>query len=197
VPREGGTEIKPFKPDPGHTGGGKQMNQERSHILEPRISSPHSKEFTSYGQGVALLIFNKNVNILLVQEAYDDPPYGRIKGQMNLITETQKHQERVKQNIIRAMSEELGSNYSQFILIPHSYRETNGLYIEHMGYRYKYRCASFIYKGNPGIPANKVFHCESGEISDFLWVKLNELDRYDIEPGARLVIEYYTDLLFQ
>jgi hypothetical protein len=173
------------------------MNQERSHILEPRISSPFRKEFNSYGQGVALLIFNWDGDILLAQEAYDDVLYGRLKGQMNLITETQKPGERVKPNIIRAMGEELGRNYSQFILIPNTYRETNGIYMEHMGYRYKYRCASFIYKGNPGIPANKVFYCDSGEISDFQWVKVNELDCYNIEPGALLVIEYYKDLLIQ
>lgn len=180
-----------MKPDPDHTGVGKQMNQERFDILEPRITSPFSEDYEFYEQGVALLIFNRSGQILLVKEAHNDTAYQRVSGQWNIVTETRNTAERVKHNIRRAIEEELASDYSQFIIIPGSYRETNGPYTECMGYLYKYRCVCLIYEGGPDKPANDVFHCDSGEILDYEWVILDDLDAYNIELGARKVIEYY------
>jgi hypothetical protein len=173
------------------------MNHERFHILEPRITSPLQKESEYVDQGVALIIINTAGKLLLVEEAFDDPPYGRFAGQKNIITETREPGERIKPNIERAIAEELGSNYSQFTIIEGSYRETNGLYTQRMGYRYKYRCVCFMYNGNPDVPANEQFRCDSGEISDFQWISPDDIDEFDIEPGARLVIEYYKNYLLQ
>ncbi len=167
------------------------MSQERSHILEPRITSPFRNEYNLYEQGVALLIFNRAGKILLVKETHDDPRYGRTVGQWNIVTETRQFGERVKPNIQRAIDEELGMDYSLFMIIPRSYRETNGIYNREMGYRYKYRCVCFVYEGDPDRPAHEVFHCNSGEIAGYQWVAPDALDLYNIEPGARKVIEYY------
>ncbi|HUD19527.1 MAG TPA: hypothetical protein VMR81_03730 [Patescibacteria group bacterium] len=66
------------------------MTSERFHILEPCITSPFREEFTSCYQGVAILIFNRNGDILLVQENHDDERYGRKKGHWNILTETRE-----------------------------------------------------------------------------------------------------------
>lgn len=168
------------------------MNHECELILDPHITSPFQEEFHEQCQGVAILVFNRKGEVLLVQENDEDPQYSRKKGHWNIVTETREPQERLKRTVVRAFFEELGSDYSHFFVIPGSYRETNGEYNASMGYSYKYRCICVVYDGDTDLPANITFQCASGEITDYRWVSLNVLDTYEnIEVGARKVIEYY------
>ncbi len=156
-------------------------------ILQTRITHPDRAEFAHHEQGVALIIVNTQGQILLGKELHADPAYDRRAGQWNIITETREQGELLKSTILRALAEELGTNLTQFQILPGSYRETNGAYIECMGYSYKYRSAVLR------ITDDSIhFKSSLDEIAGHKWFLLDELQDIDIEEGAmRLIQEYH------
>jgi 8-oxo-dGTP pyrophosphatase MutT (NUDIX family) len=165
------------------------MKEYASNILSASITHPERLGHTR--QGIALLIFNARHEILLVQQAHDDNAYDRRAGQWNIVTETREPGEYVKETARRAIVEELGSSLSQFYVIDGSYRETNGIYRSRVGYDFHFRCAELIYRGDPTVDPNQVFHSHDNEITHYAWVSPHTLRDYDIETGARLVLAAY------
>ena len=128
-------------------------------------------------------------------EAEDDIKYQRKCKQWNLLTETREPHEQVKATVKKGLRQELSADYSLFLPLPGSYRETNNVYVQSVGYLYKYRCICLLYLGNPDIPADEVFHSEDGEVLCHRWTDAPELKNLDVEFGARQVIAYYLELL--
>lgn len=168
------------------------MNKELGlSILHSRISHPNRPEYASYEQGVAVIIFNRRGEVLLGQETQEDKKYGRAKDQLNIFTETGEPGERIKATVERGLREELGSDIARFRVIDGSYRETNEAYVARMGYEYKYRCICLLWPEDPDIPAHVSFLAPPEEIKSHRWVHPTDLDMFDVEEGARLVIAYY------
>ncbi len=160
-------------------------------ILHPQVSHPNRLEYASCEQGVAIVVFNRMGEILLGEELHADEKYGRSTGQLNILTETRLPGERIKDNVRRALKEELGSDFSVFHIISGSYRETNGVYGDVVGYQYKYRSICLLWPGDPHIPAHVSFRAPTEEIGLHQWVNPADIHRLDVEKGARLVISYY------
>lgn len=171
------------------------MKESCPQVLEPHITHPHRPEYSTYGQGVAILIFNSKGEILLGKEAHEDTVYGRKRGQFNILTETRESGELVKGTVRRALHEELGSDLWHFQIINGSYRETTQYYVTQIGYPYKYRCICLMYDGDPSIRASVLFHSQEDEIALHEWVPLDGIRVFDIEEGAKMVIDYYTKQL--
>jgi hypothetical protein len=167
------------------------MKESCLQLLESRITHPYLPEYSLYGQGVALLIFNTNGDVLLGKELQEDRKYKRRQGQYNIVTETREPGELVKATVKRALREELGSDFTFFQVVEGSYRETTQYYVTKMGYPYKYRCVCLVYDGNPSVPASDIFHSQYDEIALHEWVPLDTMGIFDIEDGARMVIDYY------
>ena len=165
-------------------------------ILSKGITSPNRQEFERQNQGIGLVIFNENDEILLGRQNHAEPLYGRNEGDWNIITETLEDGELIKGTVFRAIDEEMSVEpeefYDLFEIIPGTYRETNGIYDSRIPYTFKLRCIALRYKSD----SNREFYSRDGEIEEFRWVPLEKLDRYKIEEGARWVIDYYQRLLF-
>jgi ADP-ribose pyrophosphatase YjhB (NUDIX family) len=163
-------------------------------ILDRKITRPDREpEFGPPDQGLALLIFNRNGEILLGKENGDDERFGRRDGQWNILTETREPGETIKHTLDRALREELGADYYPlFRVIGGSYRETNTDYVRMMGYDYTYRCLCLAYRG-PDIPADDLFRSPGGEILKHEWVPYADLGKFDLEDCARMVIDYYIE----
>lgn len=160
-------------------------------ILHKTIIHPENITENPENQGIAIIVVNRKKQILLVKQKEEDVSFGRRAGQWNIITETRERGERVKATVLRALKEELSKSSSEFMVIPGSYRETNGIYVGKMGYNYKYRCIALAFEGDSTSDPKTYFNSTDGEIADYRWVYDNELHKYDIEYGAFLVIDYY------
>lgn len=160
-------------------------------ILHRSVSHPHRVEFKEFGQGVAVVIFNQRREILLLQEKGKDDAYGRRAGQWNILTETREPGELVKTTVVRGLWEELGKSYEEFVAMSGTYRETNATYLENFDYKYKYRCICLLFTGDPDSLEGTNFYSPTNEISRCQWVASDDLNQFDIEDGALLVIEYY------
>ena len=167
------------------------MKEFAQSLVDRQVTHPLRHELSSFEQGVALVIVNRNGELLLGKEAVEDPLYGRRAGQWNIITETREPGERMKATVLRALGEELGVDLSLFSVVSGSYRETNHNYVQHMGYLYKYRCICLLFLGNPDLPAQNYFSSAQAEILFHQWVDVSRLPSFDIEYGARLVIDLY------
>ncbi|MCL4360044.1 NUDIX hydrolase [Patescibacteria group bacterium] len=145
------------------------------------------------GQGIALLIFNDRGGILLSRQSEADEQYGRRAGQWNIVTETREAHELLKTTVIRALLEELGQPYEDFRVIPLTYRESDpDTYRRKWDYAYKYRCVCLEHTG--GTDASSFRSCD-GETTESRWVYPDELSGFEIEDGARFLIDYYLAFL--
>ncbi len=104
------------------------------------------------------------------------------------MTGTREEGELVRGTVRRELPQELGVSHTLFRSISGTYRETNETYVELMGYTYKYRCICMLFNGNQEFSPTE-------EISSHIWSPPKKLDQFDIEFGARLVIDYYVQLL--
>ena len=87
------------------------MNEsaQRNILLKEYIPHKLLKEKNYRSEAAVVIVVNKLGQVLLIQENTDDPRFGRKKGQWNVVTETWRHNERLKQNFQAAIEEELGS----------------------------------------------------------------------------------------
>ena len=165
-------------------------------ILSKRITSPNNGEFERNRQGIALLILNGKDEILLGRQNHAEPEFGRNEGDWNIITETTEPNERFRGTVYRALFEEMRIEPEEFSdlfeVVPGTYRESNGVYLEKLSYPFKFRCVALHYKGG----LERKFRSRDGEMSEFRWVALSEINNYHIEDGALWVIDYYQELLF-
>jgi len=163
-----------------------------SEILERKITTPSRPEFLSLNQGVALVIINRRAEVLLGQQSTADCQYGRRADQWNIFTETREIEEKgIKTTVRRGVTEELGVDFDDFTPVPGSYRETNGVYVQLTGFPFLFRCIVLQYNGDETLDPNKIFRSQDGEISGYHWVNPVNFHLYDIELGARLVLNYY------
>lgn len=162
------------------------MKESYPQILETRITHPDRPEYSSYEQGVAILIFNTKGEILLGKEAYEDARYGRKRGQFNILTETREPGERIKETVKKGLKQELGVEYRLFRMIDGSYRETTNCLTRWVG-----RSLCLLYTGNPSVSASLVFHSQDDEIVYHEWVPLGRISEYDMEEEAKMTIDYY------
>lgn len=167
------------------------MNEHLFPILHNNVTNPSSGEFINKGQGVALVIFNTEGEMLLLNQSDCDDTYGRTVGQWNILTETREEGEYVEDTMKRGILEELGKELKEFWVLPDTYRETNGIYEEIMGYPFIFRCLCLLYTGDPRISASEKFHSKTGEIQSYQWVSWDSLHEQPMEIGAYLVVEYY------
>jgi len=168
---------------------------ERERVVSTTITHPRHIELNAKCQGVAIIVVNRENEVLLAQQQYDDLPYGRVQGQWNIITETREEGEFVRGTVWRAIQEELGCTPDDFSVLGGTYKETNNTYNKYLGYRYFYRCIALVYTAHPGTDPNALFHSHDGEIVQFAWVPFHQLNQYDIEYGARLVLDDYREEL--
>lgn len=210
-----GTEIIPIEPDLDHSSVGNRSKllfpkagavfllfpeygkqSMPKEILSKRITSPNIVEFERQRQGIALVIFNEQKQILLGRQNHAKPEFGRNEGDWNIITETTEPNERFKGTVSRALFEELGIESEEFNdlfeVVAGTYRETNGVYLARLDYSFKIRCIALRYKGDLG----RKFRSRDGEMSEFRWAASSEINNYHIEDGALWVIDYYQKLLF-
>ena len=160
-------------------------------IFDERITSPNRQELLHAPHGVAIVIFNTKGQVLLGKENHVDKY--RPRKLWNITTETWDPtiDKRIKGPVARAIKQELGVGMEMFEVILGSYRETNEIYVETVGYEYTYRCVCLRYNG----PENQLFHSQDpSEIREHRWFDRNKLPK-SIEFGARLVIEEYRKLL--
>jgi hypothetical protein len=164
-------------------------------IFQTRVTSPCKEVVSNYPHGVAVIILNTDNEVLLGVENHAEEH--RLEVPIwNILTETWKPDQDVgiKKPLIRALREELSAPMEWFSYIPGTYRETSGAYVITMGYDYKYRCVCLRFVGDPGIPAETLFHAIDGEILTHHWFSLSNLPG-TLEVGAKLLINEYRELL--
>ena len=164
-------------------------------ILSRNITHPDKIEDEFPDQGVALVVLNARNQFLLVRQAGEDERFGPRKGLWNIITETREPGELVNKTVNRGLEEETGQGRSDFIVMENTYRETNGLYKDKMGYPFKFRCCAMRYLGNSQEDPTLSFGSSDGEIDAYLWADWGKLENYKLEHGAKLVLQYYGRLL--
>lgn len=143
-------------------------------------------------EGVAVVIFNADGHLLLVQQNQSEPEYKREAGQWSIPIETKEKGERPHQTFRRLFEEELGVTDEQmlrhFVPVKGSYRETTVVYERWTGLSFKCRIAAAQFTG----PSCTIFSARDRvEIRETAWVAPNDLSSFDMELGARLVAECY------
>lgn len=170
------------------------MNEQAT-VLSSTVTHPRRIKHHPQSQGVAIIVVNSVQEVLLAQQRNADLTYERRAGQWNIITETREEHELVRSTVWRAIVEELGQPRNNFSVMAGTYRETNERYRAQVGYQYTFRCIMLSYTEDSFIDPNTLFHSHDGELAQFAWVPYDRLDRYDIEFGARLVLNDYLPVI--
>lgn len=160
-------------------------------ILSRIITHPDKAGKEIPNQGVALVVLNLNNQFLLVQPAHPHLEFGQADGIWNIITGTKMPGELVRSTVIRELWEETGHEWNMFKFIDGSYRETNGIYLNAIGYTFKFRCGQIRFLGDPDRDPNELMTSLDGENKQFMWGDWNKLSEYPLERGADLVLEFY------
>lgn len=159
-------------------------NNTLAKTITPRTSGPET---------AVVVILNKNGKVLLVQEKTADQASGRKTGDWNLISETYKPRESLKENFIRAIKEELGIReeiVASLYLIRGSHREASYPFDSKTA-----RARIFLLRfmgGDQDLPFRPI---DSGEIADYRWVGIDEIKRFKSEDTlAPSVFDYLRQL---
>lgn len=158
-----------------------------------KTTSPHLPEGYR-SEAAVLVVLNKLGQILLVTENTTDPEFGRKAGQYNLITETWKRGESVKQNVQFAVDEELGdlpSMAPQLRIVQGTYREAD--FGPESQLPSLARLVVLRFMGDPHeLPFRSK---DSSEIGKYQWTEIKAIDElYKHNQLAPSIYEYLSQL---
>lgn len=171
------------------------MNESaRNILLKEYIPHKLLKEKNYRSEAAVVIVINKLGQVLLIRENTDDLNFGRKKGQWNVVTETWRNDERLKQNFQAAIEEELGPIKElgeKLFMIRGSYHEADFGPIGNNPSRA--HVMVFRFKDDPEkLP----FHPKDpDEITAYRWIDINDISNmHDKDELAPSVSEYISQL---